>query len=330
MAMNKKTGMVAAQLRQRTTKRRWIAWGLWVVVIGIIVLLGGVLNDYQGGFWELPFADVVNVAVDWVIDTMGPIFNVVKVVTQVILNNLVAFFTWLPWWSTVILITLAAWRLASWRIALFAAFGMYSIGMFGLWELAMETLALVITSVFIATGAGIPLGILCALSDRIWNVMRPILDAMQTMPAFVYLIPAVMLFGIGRVPGTMATVIYALPPAVRLTNLGIRQVPSDLVEAGKAFGSTRTQLLMKIQLPLAMPTIMAGVNQAILLALSLSVLASMIAAGGLGREVLMSLGQVDAGRGFIAGLSIVLLAMIIDRISQSMGGRSDRTRIMQP
>ena len=293
-------------------------------------MLGGLLNNYQGGLWELPFADVVNTAVDWVIDTLAPIFFIVKIVTQFILNNLVVFFTWLPWWAMVTIITLVAWKLANWRIALFAAFGMYLIGMFGLWELAMETLALVITSVLISTGAGIPLGILCALNDRVWNIVRPILDAMQTMPAFVYLIPAVMLFGIGRVPGTMATVIYALPPAVRLTNLGIRQVPSDLVEAGKAFGSTRTQLLLKIQLPLAMPAIMAGVNQAILLALSLSVLASMIAAGGLGREVLMALGQVDAGRGFIAGLSIVLLAMIIDRISQSLGSKKERTRTMQP
>ena len=214
---------------------------------------------------------------------------------------------------------LVAWRLASIRVAIFSVAAMYFIGMLGLWELCMATLALIATAVLISIVLGIPIGILAARNDRIDNVVRPVLDVMQTMPAFVYLIPALMFFGIGTVPGVMATVIFAVPPSVRLTNLGIRQVPKDLVEAAHTFGSTNLQLLFKVQLPLAMPSIMAGINQTIMLSLSMVVLAAMIAAGGLGREVIMALGQVDIGRGFVAGTAIVLVAMILDRVTQSLG-----------
>jgi glycine betaine/proline transport system permease protein len=157
-------------------------------------------------------------------------------------------------------------------------------------------------------------------------MIRPVLDVMQTMPAFVYLIPALMFFGIGKVPGVIATVIFAIPPAVRLTNLGLRQVPEDLVEAAHTFGSTHFQLLVKVQIPLALPSIMAGINQTIMLSLSMVVLAAMIAAGGLGREVIMALGQVDIGRGFVAGTAIVLVAMILDRITQSLGKKRQTSR----
>jgi glycine betaine/proline transport system permease protein len=195
---------------------------------------------------------------------------------------------------------------------------MYFIGTLGLWALSMETLALIATAVLISILLGVPTGILSAGSDRVDRIVRPVLDVMQTMPAFVYLIPALMFFGIGKVPGVIATVIFAVPPAVRLTNLGIRQVPKDLVEAAHTFGSTSFQLLIKVQLPLALPSIMAGINQTIMLSLSMVVLAAMIAAGGLGREVIMALGQVDIGRGFVAGAAIVLVAMILDRITQSL------------
>jgi glycine betaine/proline transport system permease protein len=241
-----------------------------------------------------------------------------------VLNNLEDFLLWLPWWVVLIAIILVAWRLAGVRVAIFSGAGMYFIGTLGLWELCMSTLALIATAVLISIVLGVPAGILSARSEHVDNIVRPVLDVMQTMPAFVYLIPALMFFGIGTVPGVIATVIFAIPPAVRLTNLGIRQVPADLVEAAHTFGSTGFQLLAKVQIPLAMPSIMAGINQTIMLSLSMVVLAALIAAGGLGREVIMALGQVDIGRGFVAGVAIVLVAMILDRITQSLG-RKRRT-----
>jgi glycine betaine/proline transport system permease protein len=290
-------------------------------VVALLILVGWVFNDYRGGFYVIPAAEGVNVGVDWLLIKLAPVFDGIKMVTAFVLNNLETFLLWLPWWLTIIFIALIAWRLAGSRVAIFAAVAMYFILSLGLWELCMETLALIATAVLISLVLGIPIGILAARSDRVDNTVRPILDAMQTMPAFVYLIPALMFFGIGTVPGVIATVIFSVPPAVRLTNLGIRQVPKDLVEAAHTFGSTPGQLLFKVQLPLALPSIMAGVNQTIMLSLSMVVLAAMIAAGGLGREVIMALGQVDIGRGFVAGTAIVLVAMILDRVTQSLGKR---------
>lgn len=306
---------------QRLNRRPTLRWLFWLGVVGIILLLGWLFNSYQGGFFEIPLEDWVNVGVDWLIINLAVIFDGIKLVTQTVLNGLEKFLLWLPWWTVLAFITLLAWRLASIRVAIFTAAAMYFIGTLGLWDLCMSTLALIATAVLISIILGIPIGILSARSNRVDNFVRPILDVMQTMPAFVYLIPALMFFGIGKVPGVIATVIFAIPPAVRLTNLGIRQVREDLVEAALTFGSTNFQLLFKVQLPLALPSIMAGINQTIMLSLSMVVLAAMIAAGGLGREVIMALGQVDIGRGFVAGTAIVLVAMILDRITQSLGKR---------
>ena len=306
---------------QRLNRRPTLRWLFWLGVVGIILLLGWLFNSYQGGFFEIPLEDWVNVGVDWLIINLAVIFDGIKLVTQTVLNGLERFLLWLPWWTVLAFITLLAWRLASIRVAIFTVAAMYFIGTLGLWDLCMSTLALIATAVLISIILGIPIGILSARSNRVDNFVRPILDVMQTMPAFVYLIPALMFFGIGKVPGVIATVIFAIPPAVRLTNLGIRQVREDLVEAALTFGSTSFQLLFKVQLPLAMPSIMAGINQTIMLSLSMVVLAAMIAAGGLGREVIMALGQVDIGRGFVAGTAIVLVAMILDRITQSLGKR---------
>jgi len=181
------------------------------------------------------------------------------------------------------------------------------------------TLALTLSATLISLLFGIPLGIWCARNNHVNASVRPVLDFMQTMPAFVYLIPAAMLFGLGRVPGTIATVIFAMPPVVRLTSLGIRQVSSEQVEAGNAFGCTSAQLLFKVQLPIAMPTIMAGVNQTIMMALSMVIIASMVGAGGLGNDVLASIQRLDIGLGFESGLAVVLLAIILDRITESFG-----------
>ncbi|EIW26618.1 ABC-type transporter, integral membrane subunit [Pelosinus fermentans A11] len=188
----------------------------------------------------------------------------------------------------------------------------------GLWTQTMQTLALVLTSALIALVIGIPFGILAARNDKFDRIARIVLDFMQTMPAFVYLIPAVLFFKLGKVPGAVATVIFAMPPSVRLTNLGIRQVPEDVVEAARSFGSTTRQLLFKVQLPIAIPTILAGVNQTIMLSLSMVVIAAMIGAGGLGEEVLKGITQLKIGRGFESGVAVVLLAMVLDRITQSL------------
>ena len=318
MPLNSKPANAFAQ---KLNRRPLVRWLFWLGVAGFIILFGWFFNSYRGGFYPLPLETWVNIGVDWLIVNLAVVFDSIKLATRTVLNGIEDFLLWLPWWSTLVLITLLAWRLASVRVAIFTAAAMYFIGTFGLWDLCMSTLALIATAVLISVALGVPAGILAARSDRIDNIVRPVLDVMQTMPAFVYLIPALMFFGIGTVPGVMATVIFALPPAVRLTNLGIRQVPKDLVEAAHTFGSTQSQLLFKVQLPLAMPSIMAGINQTIMLSLSMVVLAAMIAAGGLGREVYMALGQVDIGRGFVAGTAIVLIAMILDRITQSLGKR---------
>jgi len=304
---------------QILNRRPIVRWLFWLGIGGFLVLLGWIFNDFKGGFLPLPVADTVNIGVDWLVVNLAVVFKGIKIVTATVLNSLEDFLLWLPWWVVLSLTALVAWRLASIRVAIFSGAAMYFIGMIGLWNLSMATLALIATAVLISMLLGIPIGILSSRSDRLDNIVRPVLDIMQTMPAFVYLIPALMFFGIGRVPGVMATVIFAVPPSVRLTNLGIRQVPKDLVEAAYTFGSTPSQLLFKVQLPLAMPSIMAGINQTIMLSLSMVVLAAMIAAGGLGREVIMALGQVDVGRGFVAGTAIVLVAMVLDRITQSLG-----------
>lgn len=202
---------------------------------------------------------------------------------------------------------------------------LYLIGCFGLWDKLQQTLAIMLVSTTMAILFGLPIGILMSRLPWLRRFATPVLDMMQTLPTFVYMIPVLMLFGLGKVPAIFATVVYALPPMVRLTDLGIRQVPEDIVEAGKSFGCTPMQLLMKIQLPLARPSIMAGINQSVMMALGMVVIASMIGARGLGEDVLAGINNLDIGRGLQAGLAIVILAVIIDRISQSFG-RSRRER----
>ena len=194
----------------------------------------------------------------------------------------------------------------------------------GFWEATMQTLALVLSSTCLALIVGVPLGVWTANSPRAEKILRPVLDLMQTMPAFVYLIPAVLFFGLGAVPGVFATIIFAMPPVVRLTGLGIRQVPKNVVEASRSFGATRWQLLYKVQLPLALPTILTGVNQTIMMSLSMVVIAAMIAAGGLGEIVLKGITQMKIGLGFEGGIAVVILAIILDRITQGMAGRKNK------
>ncbi|OYR16928.1 binding-protein-dependent transport system inner membrane component family protein [Brucella grignonensis] len=258
---------------------------------------------------------VVNYILDHFTPALDMIAATIGFVTDGIQNALLSI---PPVAGIGILTLLALWRV-SWKFAIFTALALALIIHMGLWSGTMESLSLVLASTIIAVVIGIPLGIAMARSDAVASIVRPVLDLMQTMPAFVYLIPAAMFFGLGAVPGTIATVIFAMPPVVRLTNLGIRQVHAEFIEAGLAFGCTSRQLLFKVQLPNAMPSIMAGMNQTIMLSLSMVVIASMIGAGGLGNTVLTGIQRLDVGKGFEGGLAVVILAVILDRITQSFG-----------
>ncbi|MFG0465367.1 ABC transporter permease [Pseudomonas putida] len=228
-----------------------------------------------------------------------------------------------PWWLIIGLVSATAY--ASSRklaLAVLIALAMFAIGFLGLWEDGMRTLALMLVCTLVATLIGIPLGILMSWSDRFRTLMLPVLDIMQTMPSFVYLIPAIMLFGPGKIPAVLATVVYAVPPLIRLTDLGIRHVDGEIIEAAQSFGANRMQKLFWVQIPLALPSIMAGINQATMMALSMVVIASMIGAQGLGFQVLQGITRLEVGRGLLAGLAIVILAVVFDRITQAFGKRA--------
>ena len=273
----------------------------------------------------IPLDVWVEHALNWLVSNFRPVFQAVRWPIDTVLTGIEHSLMVTPALVMIAIIGLLAWQAAGRRIAISAMISMTVIGMVGAWDEAMITLALVLTSVFFCIVIGLPTGIWLARSERATSFVRPILDAMQTTPAFVYLVPIVMLFGIGNVPGVVVTIIFALPPLIRLTSLGIRQVPADLVEAARSFGASPRQLLFKVQLPLAMPTIMAGVNQTLMLALSMVVIASMIAVGGLGQMVLRGIGRLDMGLAAVGGLGIVLLAILLDRVTQAMG-RSGREK----
>lgn len=268
--------------------------------------------------WHFFVAPYIDKFVKWLVVAWGPFFDAIANFVLSALLSVEHFLKWVPWWVWIIVVILLSWRLThSWFKTLLPGILILTIGMFGLWEVAMETLGIVIIAVLISLVIGIPVGIAMSGSERINAVITPILDAMQTMPSLVYLIPALMLFGLGKVPGVFATVIYALPPVVRLTNLGIRQVSREVQEAALVFGASKWQMMKEVRLPLAMPTIMAGINQTTMLALSMVVIASMIGAGGLGEEVLKATNRIAVGKGFEAGWAIVVMAIVIDRISQA-------------
>jgi glycine betaine/proline transport system permease protein len=275
---------------------------------------------------HVPVGEWVAGLVQWIVTNFRYIFQDIKLPIDFILSGFVAGLHDCPPLIFIVSVFLLAWQVANIRTAAFVAFALFAVAAIGAWPEAMTTLAIVITSVIFCCATGIPIGILAALSDRFEKVLRPALDFMQTIPSFVYLVPIVMLFGVGNVPGVIVTIIYALAPVVRLTNLGIRQVREDLVEASKAFGASRLQTLVKVQLPLAQPTIMMGVNQTIMLSLSMSVIASMISVTGLGQMVLRGIGRLDIALATTGGLGIVLIAMVVDRISNGLG-QSSRERL---
>jgi glycine betaine/proline transport system permease protein len=273
--------------------------------------------------FRIPVGEWVDTGVDWVRDNLAGLFDVIAVVVRFLVDGLTDGLTAIPVAVAIAFFALLGWFFRSWQMALGTAISFILIVAMDLWVAAMQTLSLVLVATLVALVIAIPLGIWSARNDTVRAILKPVLDFMQTMPAFVYLIPAITFFSIGVVPGLVATVIFALPPGVRLTELGIRGVDSETVEAGHAFGATPGQILRGIQLPLAMPTIMAGVNQVIMLALSMAVLAGIVGADGLGKIVVQSVSTVNLAQGVEAGLGVVILAVFLDRVTAALGDPAD-------
>jgi len=268
------------------------------------------------------FGRALDTAFNGIVATWGEPLEQIFLPLLRAINGLEKLLQLSPWWAVVTAFCIVTWAAArQWRPVAMVAAMLVALGLLGVWDAAMASVALMLVATLLSVMLGIPLGILMSRSDRMRSGMLPILDIMQTMPIFVYLIPFVMLFGPGKIPALLATIVFAIPPVIRLTDLGIRQVDPEVVEASRAFGASRHQQLWTVQVPLAMPTIMAGINQTTMMALSMVVIASMIGAGGLGYQVLQGIQRLEVSRGLIAGLGIVLLAIIFDRIAQSYGRR---------
>ena len=271
---------------------------------------------------DIPLDEWVDLVMDWILNTFGGFFDMLGNFILQFMLLVERFFLWIPWFILVAIVGVVGWRVMKhWYLGLLMAGMLFLIGCLGQWEMAMMTLALVVAAVITSLIIGLPLGIAMASSNAFEASIKPLLDGMQTMPSFVYLIPALMLFGLGKVPALFATIIYAVPPVIRLTNVGIREVSKEVVEAAHAFGSSYWQILFKVQLPMARPTIMVGINQTTMMALAMVVIASMIGARGLGLEVLLAINRIEVGRGFEAGLCIVFLAIVIDRITYALSAR---------
>ncbi len=263
--------------------------------------------------------------VEWLQDNLTALFRAIKDVLTWFLVGFEDGLLWLPWPVFMAIVAFTAWVMVSFRMAVFSAVALALIGVVGLWDSAMETASLIIVTVALSIMIAVPAGVWASQSDRVDRVLRPILDAMQTMPSFVYLVPAIAFFSLGNVPAVIATLIYAVPPAVRLTNLGIRELPAETIEAAESFGTTPRQMLLRVKIPLAIPTIMAGVNQTTLMALSMVVIASLVGAGGLGADVNRGLGRIEPGNALLAGTAIVFLAIIVDRITQALARRQQES-----
>jgi len=272
-----------------------------------------------------PLGLAVDAIVAWLLEHGQWFFGLVQLTVELLASLFESVLSLPPAWVLAPVIALIGWRRVGGGFSLFALLGLNLVLALGLWQPMIATLALVLASALLALLIGLPLGILSARFPMVWSVVRPGLDLMQTMPAFVYLIPAVMLFSTGAVPSIIATLIFSMPPVVRLTHLGITQVPADLIEAGRSFGCSEHQMLWLVQMPNALPTVMTGVNQTIMLALSMVVIASMIGGGGLGDVVLRGIQQLDVGLGFEGGIAVVILAVILDRLTQGLS-KTPQTR----
>ena len=262
--------------------------------------------------------EYIEMAVEWLTEHGASFFDLLSLGVEGVIDGILCVLLGIPFYITIAILTFLALYKSGRGTGLSLIYGM------GFWEETMQTLALVLSSTGMALLLGIPLGIWMAGSGRCNKILQPVLDCMQTMPAFVYLIPAVLFFGLGTVPGAFATIIFALPPVARLTALGLRQVPKNVVEAARSFGATPSQLLFKVELPLALPTILAGINQTIMMSLSMVVVAAMISAGGLGEVVLKGITQMKIGMGFEGGIAVVILAIVLDRITQGMARKKQK------
>ncbi|MHB8050642.1 MAG: ABC transporter permease [Coriobacteriia bacterium] len=274
--------------------------------------------------YRLPVGDRIDTGVDWMTDNLEWLFDAISTFLKALIDGLETGLLAPSALIFIVVVAALAYFAKGWKFSLFTAVSFIIMAMMGLWDEAMSTLSLVLVASSVALLIGVPLGIIAARSDRFSALLRPVLDLMQTMPSLVYLIPAIVFFGIGKVPGAVATVVFALPPAARLTELGLRQVDAEVVEAGEAFGATPLKILTRVQVPLALPTIMAGVNQVIMLALSMVVIAGMVGAGGLGAVIFRGVTRLDVGLGFEGGLSVVIMAVFLDRITAAFGDRASK------
>lgn len=268
---------------------------------------------------EIPLAHWINALVAWLTVALGPVLQAISTFVRMVIGGATSGVLWVPWWIVTIIMALIAYRAGKWKLAIGTVIGFLVVYDLQLWRHLIETLVLVVVSAAVALAIGIPIGIAASKRPRLYRILAPLLDLMQTMPPFVYLVPVMLFFNIGTVPAIFATIVFAMPPSIRLTRLGILQVPSELVEAAEAFGATDRQLLWKVQIPLAMPSVKAGINQTMMMALSMVVIASMVGASGLGADVMQALESVNVGKGLVAGLCIVILAIVLDRISQGFG-----------
>ena len=277
---------------------------------------------------EVPFTfspgNLAAPGVDWLNKNFHPLFAGISTVVETVLSAVESALIAAPPAATVVVVVLLAWGVANWRVALLAACSLGFCWLMGLWTASMQTIALVLVAVAASVAIAFPLGILASRDRRVERVLRPVLDVMQTVPPWVYLIPAVIVFSLGRVPALIATVIYGVPPMLRLTTLALRQIPKPFLEMGHAVGATRGTILWKIELPSAKPTLLVGLNQCILLSLAMAVLAGLVGAGGLGSEVTRGLSRMELGLGLRAGLSIVAVALLLDRVSRAAIDRSPR------
>jgi glycine betaine/proline transport system permease protein len=276
--------------------------------------------------FKIPIGDVIELILEFLTTNFSGITRAFSAVVELGIDALIAFLMLFPPLLLIAIFVGLIFYFTQRKIAIMALIGLVLIWNMGYWEQTISTLALVVVSTLLAVAIGLPLGILAALNDRFNQIMTPILDFMQTMPAFVYLIPAIPFFGLGVVAAAFATIVFSIPPCIRLTSLGIRQVPADLIEAADAFGSTKWQKLFKVQLPIAVPTIMAGVNQTIMLALSMVVIAAMIGAKGLGGVVWRAIQRLNSGMGFEAGIAIVIIAIVLDRVTKHLTLSSSEKR----
>ena len=325
---------------------RWLAGAAVVVVVLVVCLavwgtemgfpttvatsevetLGGGVTTLERTVREVT-GTAIDDAVDWLNVEASWLFDSLSSAVDVALVRIEDVLSWLPWPAVILGVGLVSFAIGRWRLLGFTVLALLFIGFMDLWENTIDTVALMIVAVAVAVLIGLPVGVLASRSRIADNLLRPILDAMQTMPSFVYLLPGILFFGLGKPAGIFATIIYAVPPLIRLTNLGIRQVSPETIEAVRSFGASPLQILAKVQIPMALPTIMAGVNQTTLMALGMVTIASMVAAGGLGDDVLRALQKNQPGNGLIAGLAIVFLAIIFDRFTQAVSrGRHEVRR----